>query len=188
MILLKRKSFSTEEMIKMEQELRDSVLYSKNLNADDPHLSEKLKLKVEYVDDMDKDNEAELMPIADDSCLGLIRLRKELEKHRFAYMHEVMHFIFDVGYDKKVEKTYTRKRKGKTNSDEEQRINYKTAAYIMKYDEIYSKIEEYDNSRPKLDELKFILNLQKDYEQDEETVFRRIKEVRRLKRAGYCTV
>ncbi len=184
----KKKEFTVEEMIKMENELRDSELYSCQLSPNDPKLFEKLKLKVEYVDDMSDDNEAELMPSMDERYLGLIRLRKELKKYKFAYIHEVIHFIFDVGYGNKVEETFTRKRQGKTNSEEEQRINYKTAAYIMEYNQICSRLREYDNSRPKADELKFISSLQKDYEQGEETVLRRIREVRRLEKAGYATV
>ena len=184
----KKKEFTVEEMIKMEDELRASELYSYQLSPDDPELFEKLKLKVEYVDDMNDDNEAELMPIIDEHYLGLIRLRKELKKYKFAYIHEIIHFIFDVGYGNRVKETFTRKRQGKTSSDEEQRINYKTAAYIMEYDQIRSMLEEYDNSKPKADELKFIFNLQKNYEQGEETVLRRIREVRRLEKAGYNAV
>lgn len=182
----KEKKFTIEEMIKMEEELKSSELCSLSLNPDDKELFDKLRLKVEYVDNMDDDNEAELLPIEDDHFLGLIRLRKELKRYKFAYSHEIIHFIFDVGYGNRVTKTFTRKRKGKTESYDEQKTNYKAAAYIMPYLEILHKLQEYDDSNPKMDELKFIRTLQENYGQSEEGVIRRIREVRSLNKAGYC--
>lgn len=186
MIFRKEKNFTVSEMIRMEEELKCSALYTLGLNADDKDLFAKLQLEVEYVDDMDDDNEAELLPADDGRHLGLIRLRRELEKYRFAYIHEIMHFIFDVGYGKKVTETFARKRKGKTNSYDEQKINYKAEAYIMPYSQILQALQEYDDSVPKMDELKFVRGLQKRYEQSETAVIRRIREVRSLKKYGYC--
>lgn len=179
----RRNRFTISEMEEMENALRNSVLYSLNLNADDSELSRKLKLKVEYVSDMADDNEAELLPINDDEYYGLIRLRKELEKYKFAYIHEIIHYIFDVGYGNKVTESFTRKRKGKTNSREEQRTNYMTAAYIMPKEQIQNVLNTYDNNKPKMDELVFIRSLQERYEQTETAVIRRIREVRRLSKA-----
>lgn len=181
----KEKNFTIREMIAMENELKCSALFTMNLHADDKDLFKKLQLKVEYVDGMEDDNEAELMPVNDGTHLGLIRLRRELKKYRFAYIHEIIHYIFDVGYGKKVTKTFTRKRKGKTDSSDEQKINYKTAAYIMPYSQILDALEMYDSSNPKMDELKFVRGLQKHYEQNETAVIRRIREVRSLKKSGY---
>ena len=133
-----------QKMIEMEEELKSSVLHIMGLNADDKELFKKLQLKVEYVDDMNNDNEAELLPADDGIHLGIIRLRKELKKYKFEYIHEIINYIFDIGYGNKVTKAYARKRQGKTDSYDEQRINYKTA------------------------------------------VVRRIREVRSLKKNGYC--
>lgn len=185
MFFKKDNKFSIDEMIKMEDELRSSELYSMTLNADDPTLSEKLNLSVQYVDDMDDDNEAELLPIDQSPFLGLIRLRKVLKKHRFAYIHEIIHYIFDVGYGNKVSAKFTRKRKGKTDTQEEQKTNYLTAAYVMPYEKMLAELELYDSSKPKMDELKFIHDLQKKYEQEDDAVVRRIREVRRLEKNGY---
>lgn len=181
----KKKGFTVREMEEMEEELRNSKLYSLGLSADDEKLSEKLGLKVEYVTDtaIKDDNEAELLPSDDDRYYGLIRLRKELEKYKFAYIHEIIHFIFDVGYGNKVTECYARKRKGKTDRSEEQRTNYKTAPYIMPEEKILDALHDYDNSRPKMDELQFLRGLQEQYEQSEEAVIRRIREVRRMSRA-----
>lgn len=185
-LFAKEKKFTVEEMIEMENELRLSELCSLDLNPDDEDLFEKLRLKVEYVDDMDDDNEAELLPIEDDYYLGLIRLRKELKKYKFAYSHEIIHYIFDIGYGRKVDRTFARKRKGKTESIDEQRTNYKAAAYIMPCIQITESLRGYDKSHPRADELKFLKHLQQFYGQSEEAVIRRIREVRKLTRAGYC--
>lgn len=107
----REKGFTVTEMREMENALRNSVLYSLKLTADD--------------------NEAELLPIDDNNYYGLIRMRKELKKYKFVYIHEIIHYIFDVGYGNKVTECFSRKKRGKTNSHEEQRTNYMTAAYIM---------------------------------------------------------
>ena len=180
----RKKGFTVMEMKDMENALRNSVLYSLKLSADDSELSDKLGLKVEYVTDMADDNEAELLPIDDDNYYGLIRLRKELKKYKFAYIHEIIHYIFDVGYGNKVTKCFSRKKKGKTNSHEEQRTNYITAAYIMPAEQIKKELYDYDHSTPKTDEIVFIRTLQTRYEQSETAVIRRIREVRKLIKSG----
>ena len=185
-MLFKRNRFTVDEMIEMENELKNSELFSKNLKANDESLADKLRLKVEYVTDMDEDNEAELLPIDDDNYNGLIRVHKDLEKSKFAYIHEIIHYIFDVGFGKKVAKNFTRKRKGKTDSNNEQKINYKAAAYIMPCNEILKYLQDYDNSVPKKDELNFVRKLQEIYGQSKVTVIRRIHEVRKLHKANYC--
>lgn len=186
MFLRRKKRFTVVEMEEMENDLKGSKLYSLNLSADDSELSEKLGLKVEYVTDMADDNEAELLPIDDDSYYGLIRVRKELKKYKFAYIHEIIHYIFDVGYGNKVTKCFARKKKGKTNSPEEQRTNYMTAAYIMPSEQIVKELCGYDHKTPKMDEIAFIRTLQTRYEQSETAVVRRIREVRKLAKYGNC--
>lgn len=184
MFWIRRKSFTVKEMKEMENALRESELYTYNLSADDSELSRKLGLKVEYVTDMADDNEAELLPIDDDNYYGLIRLRKELKKYKFAYIHEIIHYIFDVGYGNKVTQCFSRKKKGKTNSCDEQRTNYMTAAYIMPSEQITDELYYYDHNIPKMDEIVFIRALQARYEQSETAVIRRIREVRKLNKSG----
>lgn len=185
-MLWQNKKFTVAEMEEMERDLKNSKLYLLKLSAEDAELSKKLGLKVEYVSDMADDNEAELLPTDDDSYYGLIRLRKELKKTKFAYIHEIIHYIFDVGYSNKVTKCFARKKKGKTNSHEEQKTNYMTAAYIMPSEQIVKELYKYDHSKPKMDELVFIRSLQARYEQSETAVIRRIREIRKLSKAGKC--
>lgn len=185
MLLRKKNVFTASEMMQMEKELRSSALYSNNLKADDEELTSKLKLEVVYVDDMG-DNEAKLLPPTDSNkYFGTIMLNKESRNEKFGYIHEIMHYIFDVGYGNKVDSEFARKKKGKTKDHAEQITNYKTAAFIMPYEEILKEIERYDSSHPRLDEIKFVEELKQKYEQDEVAIFRRIKEVRMLSKNNF---
>lgn len=184
MSVKRKKGFTVAEMAEMENALKNSSLCLMKLDAADEELSDKLGLKVEYVTNMADDNEAELLPIENGDYYGLIRVRKELKKYKFAYVHEIIHYIFDVGCGNKVTKCFSRKKKGRTDSPEEQRINYMTAAYIMPVEQIKKELYEYDHSVPKMDELAFIRTLQMRYEQSETAVIRRIREVRKLSKAG----
>ena len=138
----RKKDFTVAEMEEMENTLRNSKLYLLKLSADDEDLSEKLGLKVEYVTNMADDNEAELIPIDDSNYYGLIRLRKELKKHKFAYIHEIIHYIFDVGYGNKVDECFFRKKKGKTNSHEEQRTSTLQRHYEQSETAVIRRIRE----------------------------------------------
>ncbi|OUP70725.1 hypothetical protein B5F10_02050 [Anaerotruncus colihominis] len=133
MLFLKYKAdFTVEEMVQMENELKFSVLGTKELSPDD--------------------------------------------------------YVFDVGCGNKVTSSFARKRKGKTDSRDEQRINYKTAAYIMPYEEVLKALQEYDNSFPKMNAIQFVRKLQETYEQSETAVIRRIKEVRRISKRAMVRV
>lgn len=192
--------FSVQQMEQMERRLKDSELFTvEKLKGcrDAMELCKQLNLKVEYYDDddstkdselenegvkLEKNKEAMLTHCEDENYNGLIVLRRKLESFKFACIHEIIHYIFDVGYGEKVpvDVCYSRGETGKTIGIKEQGTNYLTAAYIMPYDEIAEEIKEYDNSKPKMDELKFLRNLELKYEQSRLAVIRRIREVRRL--------
>lgn len=53
-------------------------------------------------------------------------------------------------------------------------------AHIMPFDEIHAAIIEYDNSSPKMDELKFVSDLCKKYDVRRSDVIDRIQYVRRI--------
>ena len=189
-MLFKKKKYilNVTERVELENKLRTSVLYSLDKPTTVEELSKKLRLKIEYVETMDDDNEAELLPIESNEYWGLIRLRKESRNNRFAYMHEVMHYVFDVGYGNKVANKFTRKKQGKTFNRDEQKMNYMAAACIMPYEDILRELKLYDASHPKMDEIKFVRNLQNKYDQSETAILRRIREVRKISRSGSPTL
>ena len=182
MVFLKRRVLPIKDMIVLEDwldEIKTSLGYTSLLEQ---ALSKELGLKVEYVPDCDlpNDTEAELRPIDDERFFGLIRISNKYQGTVFSYMHEIMHYLKDVGIGNRVTTVFTRKIKGKTDSEHEQHINYATAAAIMPYQEIKDALKKYDVSRPRMDELKFIADLCAKYRQDRTAVIRRIQEVRRL--------
>ncbi len=147
-------------------------------------LSEALNLKVEYVspNELEDHTEAELRPIADSAYNGLIRVNSRERDERFAYLHEIMHYLRDVGKGNRVQQVFTRKSKGRTENQHEQEINYMTAAYRMPYTKMELALREYDCASPKMDEVRFVSGLAAAYHMSSETVIRRIREVRALKK------
>ncbi|MBR4290505.1 MAG: ImmA/IrrE family metallo-endopeptidase [Oscillospiraceae bacterium] len=185
-VLFNRKKYtlSAREMIEMEKWLRLECIPKIGDALSEEEISSILKLKVEYVDsaNLEAHVEAELVPIDDSKYNGLIRVNNECRGKAFAYLHEIIHYAYDVGIGKKVSTPYTRKSKGHTENKHEQKINYMAAALCMRYEKIDAQIQAYDASRPKMDELKFVSGLCREFNQPRPVVIRRIQEVRRIKR------
>ena len=59
---------------------------------------------------------------------------------------------------------------------------YLYEAYLMPIEEISKEIKRYDNSCPRLDEVKFVDNLKERYNVDRRTVVKRIQNIRRINR------
>lgn len=179
--MFRKKILSPERMCQLEKWLAASEL-SKFNSCSDEELSDAFHLKVEYADEKElpRDTEAILMPCDDENYVGLIKLQEKYRVARFAYIHEIIHYLMDVGNGNRVTETFTRKTTGKTETDHEQDVNYITAAYIMPLVEIKGELKEYDESAPKIDELQFIHRLRKKYGQSRRVVIRRIQEVRKI--------
>jgi len=185
MLFIRRKNvLPVEDMIEMEEWLQNECIPMIGSNVSDNDVSKKLKLKVEYASpsNLAPHVEAELRPIEDPEYNGLIRVNTELMGKTFAYLHEIIHYLRDVGMGNKVEQVFTRKAQGHTESLHEQKINYATAAYIIPYTVVENSIREYDSSRPKMDELEFVKYFSTRYNQPRDVVIRRIQEVRRIRR------
>lgn len=176
-----KKMISVEKMKSIEKWIKDNDEYFSD-SINESALLQKLNLKLDYLDDdqFERDTEAVLCPSKDLSYNGLIKINKEYRETRFAYMHEIIHYLRDVGVGKKVVNIYTRKTKGNTFDEHEQEINYASAAAILKYDVIKNKLNCYDKSKPKMDELKFVNDICQEFHQDRTTVIRRLQEVRKL--------
>ena len=185
MLFRRRKhTLSVREMIELEEKIKSIWVAQFGEDVSQEELSQKLKLKVEYVDPQlfDAHVDAELAPIADPDFNGLIRVNGKCKDKSFAYVHEIVHYVFDVGIGEKVTNVYRRMSKGYTKDEHDQRINYMTAAVSMPYEKVYPYIREYDESHPKMDELLFVDRLCKDFKQPRAVAIRRVQEVRRIKR------
>ena len=184
--MLFSKMIPVEDMIKLEAWIDENINNSDIASCEsDSKLSKKLQLKVEYVnpEKLSKCTEAELAPIDDAAYMGIIRINNRNQHSSFSYMHEIIHYLHDVGRGNRVTQVFERKEKGKTKNDHEQHINYLTAGNIMKYRDIKKALQLYDKSSPKMDEIKFINDLCKKYDQERVAVIRRIREVRKISKA-----
>ena len=186
---MKKHILAIEKMLEIEnwiEEVNSSII---GTDIPDEKLLEKLNLKLEYVsqDEFAPDTEAELCPCNEEGYLGLIRVSKKYINTKLAYVHEIIHYLKDVGIGNKVEKIYARNTKGNTRDSHEQEVNYATAATILKYKDMKKYIVAYDQSKPKMDELKFVNDICIKYGQERTTVIRRIQEVRLLMKKRMST-
>ncbi len=179
-------SLSVKQMNRMEQrvkkECNDNYSVGAGLTAEE--LSKKLGLLVEYgIDGFADGLVAELIPPRqdDNSCKGIIRINKKYSSDAsFSYMHEIMHYILDVGVGNKVSRQYTRMETGKTENFHEQEINYAIVAYLMPLDEILEALNEFDSTEGKRDYKGLIESLCVKYGQNDTTVLRRLHEARKF--------
>lgn len=91
-------------------------------------------------------------------------------------MHEIIHYFRDVGVGNKVACEYTRKIKGKTETEEEQDINYLTAAAVMPADAIAEDLNEFERMGSDQEDT-FLCRMAEKYGQDKSAVLRRFSEV-----------
>ena len=177
-----RRESAIQKMSQLEQEL-SSYHISQYCNEDAlllPILKDNLRLNVQYMeyDKLPSDVEALLEPSTDDRYLGVIKILAD-RTTKFPYMHEIMHYIRDVGVGNKVSRVYTRKVTGKTDSEEEQEINYLTAAAVMPISKVKEDLQEFEQAEGSSEDL-FIDDMVKKYGQEYETVRRRFVEVRSI--------
>ncbi len=178
----KAERLSVQDLAELEKKLSDSVLGDIDYREDDKSLAQRFCLKIETVSEgeLPPDTEAVLEPTKENGFNGVIRIRQSKEENKFACLHEIMHYVFDVGCGNLVTNTYSRKTKGNTPDKHEQKINYLAAAHAMPMGKFSEKIKEYDKSSPKMDEIKFVDDLSKTFQQPHNVVIRRIQEVRSL--------
>lgn len=184
---MRKKNLKIEKMIDLENKIHYFKKDYKDYASSDTQLAKKLKLKVEYLspNQLGPKTEASLSPCNLEDYLGIIKVDTKYKGTRFALIHEIIHYILDVGIGNQVKEEFTRNTKGNTKSEHEQEINYAAAALILDYDEIKSVINKYDTTKPKMDELKLVHDLCVKYSQERTTVIRRIQEVRTLMKHNY---
>lgn len=168
----------------LERELAqyDIESYKQGIDISDTTLAHKLKLEVKYCNDGDlpPDTEAMLCPVDDKEHFGIIKILRDCATSKFSFRHELIHYFRDVKVGNRVTSEFARRRKGKTPNDEEQEVNYLTAASIMPVNEMRLRLDEFENATTQEEESAFLSELSKQYEQDNAVMLRRLIEVRRL--------
>lgn len=175
----KTSDLSVDKTIKLEKDLENSILAQIGYKKQDEVLAKEFNLEILVDDKLPEDVEAVLDEPTLPTPNGVVRIKSKYVDNHFSFIHEIMHYVFDVGTGNKVKMQYARNVKGKTKDPREQEINYLTAAYQLPYAEMKNKLKEFNNSYPK-DELKFVAGLCDEYKQPREAVLRRIREVKRI--------
>ena len=188
MIFKNKNKLNVIEMQTLEKWVSENIHNIYGININEEQLSKQLNLKISYESSSNfpEGTEALLCPDNSKRYFGIIRINNKFKNktNRFSYMHEIIHYIKDVGIGNYVTKEYTRKTKGKFKDKEEQEIDFITAASIMPFEEINNKLKAYDNN-PKTDELLFINELCIKYNQEKKAIIRRIREVRILNKFNH---
>lgn len=179
---LRRKGLPISVMLELEDSLNKSELHKYGAEKDDNYLAKEFNLEVAFVDDIEMGHgvEAELAPPVHNGFNGIIRIRESLRPSPFAFTHEIMHYVFDVGVGNVVQKTFTRKAKGESKDEHEQRIDYQAAANRMRYDRMVAEISRYDKSSPRMNPVSFVNQLCDTYKVDSTSAIRRVQEVRAI--------
>lgn len=111
---------------------------------------------------------------------GTILIRESLRYSTFAFTHELMHYVFDVGEGNEVTQAFTRKFKGEEKDENEQLIDYRAAANRMREEMMIEEINIYDNAVPEMNPVLFVSRLCKKYGVDRVSAIRRVQEVRAI--------
>ena len=169
----------TEKTIELEEELKGSVLAQIGYMKQDEELATYFHLEIRTNDDLPEDVEAILDKPKSPGYNGIVEIKSQYKDNHFSFIHEIIHYVFDVHPGNKVEAQFARNIKGKTKDQKEQETNYLTAAYQLPYSRMLEEIRGFNRSYPR-DELRFVSRICKEYDQPREAVLRRIREVKRI--------
>ena len=161
----------TEKNRKLDNDLNIDAL-------DIEKLAQSLRLQMKCVPSL-KENVRAHLDIAPNGSnyngvISYVANEKNDYQTNFDIIHEIMHYLDDVGYGKKVTTSFTRKNHGDRRAYHEQMIDYYAAAVAIPKDNLQRRIMLYSgNPYDKY----FIMELAEIYKQPIETVKRIISEV-----------
>lgn len=181
-----------KKIIRMDSLEKELKHYSINFyrtpgDHTDETLANNLGLVVQYCerDELPVNTEAMLCPTDDDTYNGVIKIKKDGIMSDFSFRHELIRYFRDVKVGNKVTFAFARKEKGKIPNNEEQEINYLTAASIMPFDSLSTRLEEFEAAATQEAEKNLLSSVANQYGQDEDAVLRRLIEVRRVADYGH---
>ena len=171
-------------MERLEKELVEFGIdsYRTAGNDSDEVLAQNLNLFVEYCGEKDlpKDTEALLCPTDNASYFGVIKILKDRATTKFSFRHELIHYFRDVKIGNRVTVEFARNSKGNTPNNEEQEINYLTAASIMPFEDIKTRLNEFEKTVSEAEEQFLLADLSMQYGQSKDAILRRLIEVRSM--------
>lgn len=178
--MLRKRWLSLDTMVSLEEQIEHGSLMVLRDTQSEQLTAAQFGLQVVYTDDalMPHDVEAELRPSDSEQFLGQIRIRRSLKDVPFSFIHELVHYVCDIGIGNKVTCTLTRKVRGAVKDEHEQRIDYCSAAIQMPYAQVRQDVERYDSASPRMNPVTFVEQLCQKYKVDRQTAIRRVREVR----------
>lgn len=157
------------------------IKHDKSIGAlDVMALASGLGLKISSDSSPMTENERCVLGISDSSEYnGIIYVREgetDRKSQNFDIMHEIVHYLKDVGAKKKVSKSFARTHHsdGYRRGHQEQIVDYYAAAMAIPAESLRARINAY-HGNPRDEE--FIKEMMEIYEMPRETVVRRINEV-----------
>lgn len=178
--MFRRKTMSLQELLDGEKKVKSALLDTYGWPLTIASIEEKLSLIVEHAP-LDDNLEAVLIP--DEHANGRIQLNeKYVDDEEFDYLHEVIHYLVDVGIGEKVQRTYPRQRVGNSNDPHERTIDYMAAVALVPGNKLLMRLEEYRKQWFKIDEIKFMESLQKEFKCSASCLRKRVRDVHRLRR------
>lgn len=179
-MLFNKKKMSVQELFDGEQKVKTKLIDEYGWPITTESVKQNLSLIIEKVD-LDDDIEAMLTP--DDRANGRIQINtKYADDETFDYLHEVIHYIEDVGVGNKVTRSYPRLHAGNREDPHERQIDYMAAVALVPGNELLRRIEYYRNHWHSIDEIRFMHDLQKEFKCSAACLRERLKEVHTLRR------
>lgn len=193
-------SISDYEMLDCEAFIKriKHILYKNNIWFDSDGdimqpeaLASALHVCVKENDSMlNEQNKESLLSKSNDDCNGYIYVKsvyssdndENLRERNFRIAHEIIHYLRDVGIGKKVQSSYAREVSGATKPHDEQLVDYMAAALFIPLDYVQKSLTEYDLERLAHNEV--VNQLHEKFAFSDETVKRRVSEVRRIGSCG----
>ena len=182
--MFKRKKImpSVEELMQGEKWVKENLTDVYGWPLSEETIEKELCLRVEFVK-LDDELEAELVP--DSTVNGCIKVNNIYSGNgEFRYLHEVVHYVLDVGVGKKVVKSYPRKRVDNGCDEHERKVDYLAAVALIPAIELDAKIREFRKRWFVTDEVAFMKELQEKYSCSEKCLRRRFQEVHKIRKSA----
>lgn len=177
----KRKALpSVDVLIQGERWVKENLTNVYGWPLTEEIIEKELNLRIEFVK-LSDDLEAELVP--DTLTNGCIQVNNTYSGNgEFRYLHEVVHYIHDVGVGRKVIKHYPRKRVDNGCDEHERKVDYLAAVALIPAEKLNADIARFRKKWFVTNEVEFMKELQKKYSCSEKCLRRRFQEVHKIRR------
>ena len=178
----KKEILSLDELLSVELNVKNKLFERYGWPISKDVVREQMNLDIQTLD-LSPDIEAILQPSCSEEKNGEILVNRLYEDDgEFEYMHEVIHYIIDIGVGKKVDKEFRRKHSENSSDAHEREIDSTAAATLIPIFLLLHDIDRYRKNIWLTDEVAFMQELREKYSCSQACLEKRFKEVHRLKK------